>query len=145
MDVVYCSWICFPVNEMMYFLYLDSSNNIGMSCQKGGRHTQMPLLLQIFFYGIGPTSEGEKQSMPHNPRSTKTTHNEWRKQKRSKLNSNHISRFKCCRLHPSAVALFPYSGTCWGIKPTGMKTEWEYTLILFLHNCFNSFCSCHSK
>lgn len=106
---------------MMRFLYLDSSNDIWLSCQKGGMHKAHTdaTFIADFFYGIGPTSEGEKQSVPHDPRLKKTTHDEWRK-KRSKLNSNHISRFNRCRLHPSAAALFPSSGTCWGIKPTGM-------------------------
>lgn len=35
--------------------------------EAGTKHTQMLLLLQIF-YGIGPTSEGEKQSTLHDPR-----------------------------------------------------------------------------
>lgn len=57
--------------------------------EAGTKHTQMLLLLQIF-YGIGPTSEGEKQSTLHDPRLKKTTHDEWRK-KRSKLNSKHFT------------------------------------------------------
>lgn len=60
---------------------------------------------------LAPTSEGEKQSTLHDPR-LKKNNPRWMEKKRSKLNSKHISRFNRCRLHPSAAALFPSSGTC---------------------------------
>lgn len=56
MDVVYCSWIFFPVNEMMCFLYLDSSNDIWLSCQKGGRHKAHThaTFIADFFMALAP-------------------------------------------------------------------------------------------
>lgn len=78
--------------------------------EAGTKHTQMLLLLQIF-YGIGPTSEGEKQSTLHDPR-LKKKQPTMNGEKNAPNWIRNISRFNRCRLHPSAAALFPSSGTC---------------------------------
>lgn len=75
--------------------------------EAGTKHTR--IFYCRFFYGIGPTSEGEKQSTLHDPRLKKTTHDEWRKNAPNWIrNTFHVLTVVVCthqpRLYSPAVA-----------------------------------------
>lgn len=65
--------------------------------EAGTKHAQMPLLLHIF-YGIGPISEAEKHTVPHNPQWIKKMFQIEFKSNLNVTEFQSISYFYCCHL-----------------------------------------------